>query len=49
LTQEQYDNAKNIINGLNSYGRTKEEQKKYDDNIKKSRENMKSMSEGAGY
>ncbi len=49
LSQSQYDKAKAIINGLNSNGRTVGEQKKYDAQIKKAQENMKTMSEGAGY
>ena len=49
LTQDQYDNAKKIIGGLNANGRTTDEQKTYDNKIKKAQENMKSMAEGAGY
>jgi hypothetical protein len=49
LTQEQYDNAKKIIGGLNANGRTTDEQKAYDNKIKKAQENMKSMAEGAGF
>jgi RHS repeat-associated protein len=49
LTQDQYNNAKTIINELNGNGRTSSEQKTYDAKIKKAQGSMKSMSEGAGY